>query len=59
MPVDFSVKAQVNGDGGARINELIHHIQGVFIDVDGRSLTGILCIDIGLFDADGEAKVFA
>ena len=59
MLVDFSVKAQVNGDAGGKISELIHHLQGVFIDVDGGSLTGILCIDIGLFDANGEAKVFA
>ena len=54
----FSVEAQVHGDGGAKINELIYHIQGVVIDLDGGSLTDILCTDIGLFDADGEAKVF-
>ena len=59
MLVDSSVKAQVHGDGGAKISELIRYIQGVVIDLDGGSLTDILCTDNGLFDADGEAKVFA
>ena len=48
------MKAQVHGDGGAKISELIHHIQGVVIDLDGGSLTDIICT----LDAYGEAKVF-
>ena len=56
---DFSVKAQVHGDSGAKISELIHHLQGVVVDLDGGSLTDISCTDIGLLDTDGEAKVCA
>ena len=43
----FSVKVQVHGDGGAKISDLIHHNQSVVIDLDGGSLTDILCTGIG------------
>ena len=32
--VDLSVKAQVHGDGGAKINELIHHLHDVVVNAD-------------------------
>ena len=54
-----AVKAQVHGDGGARMSELSYHLEGVVVDLNGRRLTDICCTDIGLFDTDGEVKVFA
>ena len=52
---DRSVKAQVHGDGGAEVGELIHLLQGVVVNLYGGSMPQILGTDqVGLFDADGK-----
>ena len=40
---DFNIKARVHRDGGAKISEPIHHLQGVVASKNGGSLPDISC----------------
>ena len=56
---DFSVKAQVHGDGGTEVGEFVDYIESVVADSDYRGLASdIMGTRIGFLEAGCQAKVF-
>ena len=56
---DFCIKGEGAGHCGAQVGERVHHFKGCAVDGDDRSGVCVLGHDVGLFDADSQAKLFA
>lgn len=56
---DFCIKGEGAGHCGAQVGERVHHFKGCAVDGDDRSGVCVLGQDVGLFDADSQAKLFA
>ena len=53
------IKGEVAGDGGSEVHELVNQLKGVVADGYLGSTADALAHNLGLFQADGEAKLCA
>ena len=57
LPILTFSSAEVAGDVGPKIGEVLHHVEGAVTYGDAGSGANVLAQDVSLFDADLQAKL--
>ena len=55
--VQLVIQGEVAGDDGAKVGEILHHLQDVVADGDAWDATEVLSHDVGLLKTDSKTKL--